>query len=97
MGGIRKMTDFKNYLKEQLDNDPELKAEYDALKPEFDLISQIIKFRNENNLTQKELADIIGTKQSNISRLESGEYNPSLDFLKKVAKGLGKEIKIELV
>ncbi|MDL2290492.1 helix-turn-helix transcriptional regulator [Desulfovibrio sp. OttesenSCG-928-F20] len=41
------------------------------------------------------MADRLGIKQSNISRLESGNYNPSLDFLKKIASGLGKELHIE--
>ncbi len=45
-------------------------------------------------MTQSELARLIGTKQSNISRLEGGDYNPSLQFLKRVARGLGKELHI---
>jgi transcriptional regulator, XRE family len=56
----------------------------------------MIKIRIEQGLTQKELAEKIGTRQSNISRLESGEYNPSLEFLKKVAKGLNKELIVSL-
>ena len=60
------------------------------------LIKEIIRERNAQNLTQKEFADKLGLKQSNISRLESGNYNPSLDFLEKIAKGLGKELHIEL-
>ena len=48
------------------------------------------------NLTQEELALRTGTQKSNISRLESGNYNPSVDFLNKIAKGLGKEIHFEL-
>ena len=47
-------------------------------------------------MTQAELADIVGTKKSNISRLESGRYNPSLDLMVKVAAGLGRSIRIEL-
>ena len=70
--------------------------EYDKLKPRYEIISEIIKARKEQNITQEELALRIGTQQSNISRLESGTYNPSLDFLSKIAKGLGKEIHIEL-
>jgi len=45
-------------------------------------------------LTQEELAQKIGTRQSNISRLEGGNYNPSLQFLKKLARGLEKELHI---
>jgi len=86
---------FDEYKKKAFADDPELYKEYKALKSEYEITKQIIKVRNELNLTQKELADRIGIKQSNISRLESGNYNPSLDFLKKVAQGLGKELHIE--
>jgi len=83
-------------IKEELMKDNEFKDEYEKLKPRYDLISEVIKARRELNLTQEELAYRIGTQKSNISRLESGNYNPSLDFLSKLAKGLGKEIHIEL-
>ncbi|MCG8485168.1 MAG: helix-turn-helix transcriptional regulator [Clostridia bacterium] len=85
---------FREHLNEQL-KDPEFYKEYKALEPEYEIIKQILKARSELNLTQKELAERIGIKQSNISRLENGNYNPSLDFLKKVAQGLGKELHIE--
>lgn len=86
---------FEEYKKKAFNEDPELYEEYKALEPEYEIIKQIIDARNELNLTQKELAEKIGIKQSNISRLESGNYNPSLDFLKKVARGLNKELHIE--
>ena len=86
---------FREHLKEQLKN-PDFAREYNALGPEYEIIRQIIKARSEQNITQKELADKLGIKQSNISRLESGSYNPSLDFLQRVAEGLGKELHIEL-
>ncbi len=85
---------FRDHLKEQL-KDPEFRSEYEALEPEYEIIRQIIIARNELNITQKELADRTGIKQSNISRLEKGTYNPSLKSLKKVAKGLNKELHIE--
>lgn len=84
------------YKKRAFEADPELYDEYRALAPEYELIKQIIQARIEQDLTQQALADKIGIKQSNISRLESGNYNPSLDFLKKVATGLGKKLHIEL-
>ena len=85
---------FRESLNEQL-KDPEFAREYKALEPDYEIIKQVIQSRSEQNLTQKELADRIGIKQSNISRLESGNNNPTLEFLKKVASGLGKEIHIE--
>lgn len=72
-------------IKEKLMKDKEFEAEYEGLKPRYEIISQIIEARKEQNITQEELALRVGTQKSNISRLESGSYNPSLDFLVKVA------------
>ena len=85
-----------NEIKKQLMADEEFINEYERLKPRYDLISQIIEARVDQNITQEELALRIGTQKSNISRLESGSYNPSLDFITKVVKGLGKEVHIEI-
>ena len=84
----------KDHLKEQL-KDTEFRSEYEALEPEYEIIRQIILARKELNITQEELAERSGIKQSNISRLERGTYNPSLSSLKKIAKGLGKELHID--
>lgn len=83
-------------VKRELMSDEEFRNEYDRLQPRYDIISQIIEARKELNMTQAELAKKVGTQKSNISRLESGNYNPSLDFLVKVAESLGKDIKIQL-
>ena len=85
-----------NQIAEQLMKDKEFKYEYEKLKPRYEIISQIIEARNNQNITQEELALRVGTQRSNISRFESGAYNPSLDFLIKVAKCLGKEVHIQL-
>jgi len=77
--------------------DEEFKIEYEKLKPRYDLITQIIDTRNQLNITQEELALRVGTQKSNISRFESGSYNPSLDFIIKIARSLNKEIHISLV
>lgn len=84
------------FIKEQLMRDDEFKAEYDKLIPRYEAISQIIEERSKQKISQQELAEKIGTQKSNISRFESGDYNPSLDFLVKIAKGLGKEIHVVL-
>ena len=84
-------------IKEMLMKDEEFRIEYEKLKPRYEIISQIIEARSQNNITQEELAKMAGTQKSNISRLESGSYNPSLDFLIKIAKCLGKEVKITLI
>ncbi len=85
-----------DHLKNQLMQDAEFAAEYEKLRPRYEVISQIIESRKENNMTQEDLARKIGTQKSNVSRLESGAYNPSLDFLIKVARALGKDLKIQL-
>ncbi len=82
-------------LRERLFQDEEFKKEYEKLEPRYELVSLIIKTRLEQNLTQEELARRIGTKKSNISRLESGKYNPSLDFIIKVAEAFGKKVKLD--
>ena len=84
-------------IKEKLLEEEEFRNDYERLKPRYDIISQFIEARAEKNITQEELAKMVGTQKSNISRLESGTYNPSLDFLIKVAKCLGKEIKVTLL
>lgn len=84
-------------MKNDLFKDNDFKAEYDRLKPRYDAIEQIIKARKEQNMTQAELARKVGTQKSNISRLESGNYNPSLDFLAKVSAALGKRLNIHLL
>jgi len=89
---------MKNYkqFKTKLLKDKEIKKVYKRLGPEFNLIVMFIRKRVEKGLSQKELAKKIGTKQSAISRLESGGYNPSLAFLRKVAKALNTRLKVEI-
>lgn len=94
-GGIN-MDDFERFLEEQLKN-PEFKKEWEDFQPELELMKQVIGERMEQNISQRELADRMGTKQANISRLENGNANPSLDFLKRLAKALGKKLEIKLV
>ena len=89
------MTDWKDLRKELL-QDPEVKKEYDALELEFSIIEQILRKRLEKGLSQKQLAEKIGTKQSAISRLEGGNSNPSVAFLDKIAKALGSKLQISL-
>ncbi len=83
-------------VKADMLKDEEFKIEYEKLKPRYEAIAQIIRARKEQNMTQAELAKRVGTQKSNISRLESGNYNPSLDFLVKVAESLGKTLSVQL-
>lgn len=92
----RKHRDFDDFLKESLKN-PKIKAEYDRLQPEFAVIQAVIDARRNKGLSQKELANKVGTKQSVISRLESGRANPSVNFLKKLAQALNSHLEINFV
>ena len=89
----RKHLDFEVWLKEEL-KDPDFKAEYDRQQPEFAVINAIIEARRKRGITQDDLAQKIGTKQSVISRLESGRANPSIAFLKKLAQALNSHLEI---
>ena len=93
---VNKMSEFRDLLNEQL-KDPEFKKEWDDIQPEMDVIRAMIDARIEQNLTQKELAARTGIDQADISKLENGTRNPSLKLLKKLASGLGMQLKIEFV
>lgn len=84
-----------NDLKQELLANPDVKAEYDRLGAQYEIINELIKLRKEQGITQKELARRTGLKQSAVSRLETGNYNPSLAFLERIAQGIGKELHIE--
>ncbi|MFC1538077.1 helix-turn-helix domain-containing protein [Candidatus Latescibacterota bacterium] len=87
------MRTLQEHIKEQMKN-PELAKEYEALGEEYEIIRQIIRARIEAGLTQKELAERIETKQSNVSRIESGNANPSIAFLKRIAKATGTKLHV---
>ena len=70
--------------------------EQSPLTPRYEAVEQLKSARKAQNVTQEVLAERVGTKKSNISRFESGRYNPSLDFLIKVADSLGKQIQIRI-
>ena len=81
-------TRYENLLHEQL-RDPNFRREYEALEEEFTLATEIIALRKRLNLTQKELAERVGTSQPAIARVESGNYrNLSLSFLRRLADAL---------
>ena len=90
------MSEFRDFLKEQLQN-PEFKKEWDDLQPELDVIRSIVDARISQNLTQKELAEKTGINQADISKLENGTRNPSLKLLKRLAEGMGMELKIDFI
>jgi len=90
------MSSFKDFLNEQL-KDEDFKAEYDALEAEFSIIQAILDARKASGLTQKDLADITGINQADISKMENGNANPSLKTLLRLANGMGMKLKLEFV
>ena len=84
------MGSYVKYRDEELKNNPKLKAEYDALEPEYDIIQAMIDTRKSQNMTQKDIT------QADISRIENGTRNPSLEMLKRLARGMGMVLKLEL-
>ena len=84
-------------VKKSILDSKDVQKEYDLMEAEYKIIEEIIMARREKNLTQKGLAQLIGTKQSNISRLESGNYNPTMEFLQKIATAMGKRLEVRMV
>jgi len=87
---------MKNWkqLKSELLQNKVVEKEYNKLTPRYLAISKLISARIKKGITQKELAQKIGTKQSAIARFEAGNTNPSLDFLEKIAKVMGYKVDI---
>lgn len=88
------MTKFNDYLKDQI-ADPAFRQEWEALEPEFAIVQAIIDARKESGLTQKQLSERTGIAQADISKLESGNANPSIKTLQRLAAGMGMRVKIE--
>jgi predicted transcriptional regulator len=79
---------FGDLLKSEM-KDEQFRKEYEQLEDEFNLAEEVLKLRQKQNLSQKDLAKIAGTSQPTIARLESGKYqNVSLSFLRKIGKAL---------
>ncbi len=90
------MKTLDNMLSEQL-KDKEFRKEYEAIQPDMDVIRAIVDARTSQNLTQKELADRTGINQADISKLENGTRNPSVNLLKRLAEGMDMALRIEFV
>lgn len=90
------MKTLNDMLSEQM-KDEEFRKEYEAIQPEMDVIKAIVDARTSQNLTQKELAERTGINQADISKLENGTRNPSVNLLKRLADGMGMALRIEFV
>lgn len=89
------MHSYKNFKKNLL-KDKEIQKAYKDLGPEFTVVEMIIEKRLKEGLTQKQLAKRAKTKQPVISRLERGEFSPSLQFLYRLTEALGAKLKVSI-
>lgn len=88
-------TSSADVLAEQL-QDPEFRAEWERTEAARQLAHRIIAYRVERNLTQRDLARLLATTQSAVARLESGEHEPTLRTIRKIAVRLGIAFRIEV-
>ena len=87
---------LSDYRKKQM-QDPEFRAYAEQLQPFADLANAVVGARIERNLTQQELSKLTGVAQSDISRLESCEGNPSLKTLIRIAEGMDMRLQVSFV
>ena len=87
---------FRETLNEQMKN-PEFKAEWDATEAEYQIIKSMLEARRRKAITQSQLSEITGIAQADISRIENGNANPSIQILQRFAAGLGMRLKVEFV
>lgn len=90
------MTNFDEYVAEKL-KDPKYRAEYEALEPEFAIVMAMMEARKNSGLTQKQLSEKTGIDQGDISRIESGDGNPTLGTLKRLAAGMDMKLTLGFV
>ena len=90
------MCELKDFLEDKLQY-REFMKEWENIQPEMDVIRAIVDARISQNLTQKELADRTGINQADISKLENGTRNPSLNLLKRLADGMEMTLKLEFI
>ena len=93
---MKRKTNFDKYLEDQL-NDPDFAVRFDRAGRAWDIAMKMALLRKEAGLSQKELAQIVGTSQQQISRLESPSYEGhSLSMLRRVAEALDAEVHVEI-
>jgi ribosome-binding protein aMBF1 (putative translation factor) len=84
-------------VKAELLANPQVKAAYDALAAEYEISAELLKARLRAGLSQAELAERMGTSQSSIARLESGQTLPSTKTLMRFAEATGSKVQLRLL
>ena len=96
IGEVIKMKTFREDLNELLKKE-EFRKEWELLRPEFEIARALIKARKEKNLTQKEIAERSGINQADISKIENGSRNPTIQLLQRLAEGLDMKLELKFV
>lgn len=87
---------FNDMLADEM-QDEEFRKAYEDIQPEMDVIRAVAAARISLNLTQKELAERSGINQADISKIENGTRNPSLNLLKRLAAAMGMTLRIQFI
>jgi len=90
------MTTYKEHIAELMKN-PDFKQAWDATEGEYQAMRALMIARQETGISQKELSSKSNVPQKTISMIEGGNTNTTVNTLAKIAKGLGRELKIEFV
>ncbi len=90
------MKTLNQYFDNQIKDD-EFRVEYEDFQPEFDIIRAIVVARNSRNLTQQQLAELTGINQTDISKIENGTRNPSLNMIKRLADGMDMRLELNFI
>ncbi len=94
------MLSHEEMVQKMMEN-PEVRAEYEALEPEFELLDELLKARDEAGLTQEEVAKRMGTSRPAVARIETGggskRHSPSIATLRRYAEAVGCKLQIKLV
>ncbi|MBI4050741.1 MAG: helix-turn-helix transcriptional regulator [Candidatus Doudnabacteria bacterium] len=93
---LKQAIDFQSYLKEQLKN-PKFKKYYYEYGKQLEIAYQILQLRKQTGMSQSKLAKKLGTTQSNIARIETGQQNFTTATLQKIAEAFDREVRIEFV
>ena len=93
---LKKSIDFQGYLKQQLKN-PKVKKHYEEAGKQLEIAYKISPLRKRHHVSQSQLAKKLGTTQSNIARLETGQQNFTTHTLQKIAKAFKRELQIDFV
>ena len=92
----QKAVDFQEYLAQRLNNST-FKKHYEEYGKQLEIAYQILQLRKKKRFSQAELAKRLGTSQSDVARMESGQQNFTTDTLQKIASALQRKLKIEFV